>query len=159
MNRRTLAAAVVAPCLLRFIPQQSARAQLEAETRPDWADIYVQVAVLQAAFDDCVRNSNWVGKPGVTPPACRGVVELKDSGFLSRGYVVPTVCMDKLPSGAPAYPTWAYVNQQRCDPATHRPTVAPTELTFPVPPAQTRNSRLSRARLGLSPRRADTPVR
>jgi hypothetical protein len=134
MNRSTLAAAVVAPCLLWFIPQQNTRAQLDAEARSDWADTYVQVALLQAAFDDCLRNSNWVGAPGVIPPACRSVADLKDSGFLARGYVVPTVCLDKLPTDRPAYVTWMFVDQRLCgQPAMDRSTVAPADLTFPVP--------------------------
>jgi predicted amidohydrolase YtcJ len=44
---------------------------LEAETQPNWADLYRQVAVLQGAFDDCIGKSGWIGAPGMIPPACR----------------------------------------------------------------------------------------
>jgi hypothetical protein len=91
-----------------------ATAGSDAATQSEWAQIYAQVAVLEAAYDNCLKNSHWVGTPGVIPPACRSASALKDSGFLATDYVAPTVCTGELPIDRPAYTAWMLL-PQRCD--------------------------------------------
>ena len=92
-----------------------ATAQQDAVTPSEWADIYAQVAVLEAAFVNCLSNSHWVGTPGVIPPACRSVSDLKESGFLATDSVLPTVCIEKSPTDRPGYTAWMFVHQRWCD--------------------------------------------
>jgi hypothetical protein len=87
-------------------------------TPPDWAETYAQVAVLEAAYDNCLRNSHSVGPPGTILPPCDSVPNLTNAGFLATDYVVPTVCVDKMPGDRPGYTTWMFVHQQWCDRGT-----------------------------------------
>jgi len=43
---------------------------------------------------------------------------MKDSGFLARDYVAPTICQDGWSTDAPGYFAWTYVNRRSCDRGT-----------------------------------------